>query len=105
MTDLHIIAEYIRSLADLQEYAAREIGDATLAVDKVDEKVSATHGSICAVTANALKEAQSERFIAARRTQEASTDLAAKLKHAAGKYDEIDAAEKDKLHGQMRPGG
>ncbi|ORW01735.1 ESX-1 secretion-associated protein [Mycobacterium kyorinense] len=105
MTELHIIAEYIRSLAKLQNDAAREIGDATLAVDRVDEKVSVTHGSICAVTAKALKDAEDKRLAAATAVQEASRDLAAKLEHAATKYDEIDAAEKDRLHSQMRPGG
>ncbi|MCV7259625.1 ESX-1 secretion-associated protein [Mycobacterium shimoidei] len=105
MTDLHFTAEYIRSLATLQKDAARGIGYATLAVDKVGQKVSTTHGSICAVTASAVKDAEKERSLATDKTQTASSDLAVKLKQAADKYDEIDAAEKRRIDAQMRPGG
>jgi excreted virulence factor EspC (type VII ESX diderm) len=76
-----------------------------IAVNKVGENVATTHGSICSVTATAVKTAEDERFEAGRLTRAQSDDLAVKLEHAADKYDEIDRAEKANLDNQMRPGG
>jgi hypothetical protein len=105
MPDLHFTAEYIRSLAALQNDVAHDIGLATITADNVGEKVTTTHGSICAVTASAVKDAEFERDKAARLTQAASSDLAVKLEDAAATYDKIDATEKNRIDGQMHPGG
>jgi hypothetical protein len=102
---LAFTAQYLRSLAALQNEARDGIGNATIAVNKVGENGATTHGSICSVTATAVKTAEEERFQAALRLQAQSADLAVKLKHAADKYDEIDRQEKANLDGQMQPGG
>ena len=102
---LAFTAQYVRSLAALQNSARDGIGNATMAVNNVGESVATTHGSICAVTATAVKTAEEERFAAAARVQAQCADLAVKLEHAADKYDEIDHQEKDKLDSQMQPGG
>jgi hypothetical protein len=102
---LAFTAQYLRSLAKLQEDVVRGIGDATMAVNKVGENVATTHGSICSVTAAAVTTAEDSRFLAAGRVQAQSQDLSVKLQHAADKYDEIDRTEKANLDGQMHPGG
>ena len=102
---LAVTAQYLRSLAALQDDVARGIGDATAAVSNVGDNVATTHGLICSVTATAVKTAEQERFRAARLTRAQSADLAVKLEHAADTYDEIDRLEKANLDGQMQPGG
>jgi hypothetical protein len=102
---LAFTAQYLRSLAALQNEVRDGIGDATMAVNKVGENVATTHGSICSVTATAVKSSEDERFEAAVRVQAQSADLAVKLEHAADKYDEIDRQEKANLDRQMQPGG
>jgi hypothetical protein len=104
-TPLAVTALYLRSLAALQNEARDGIGNATMAVNDVGENVATTHGSICSVTATAVKAAEEERSGAAARVQAQCADLAVKLEHAADKYDEIDQAEKANLDGQMQPGG
>ena len=104
-TPLAVTAQYLRSLAALQNDVSEGIGDAMIAVNKVGENVATTHGSICSVTAVAVMNAEDERFEAGRLTRAQSDDLAVKLEHAADRYDEIDRAEKANLDDQMRPGG
>jgi Excreted virulence factor EspC, type VII ESX diderm len=104
-TPLAVTAQYLRSLAALQNEARDGIGNATIAVNKAGENAATTHGSICSVTATAVKTAEDERFKAARLVQAQSADLAVKLEHAADKYDEIDREEKANLDEQMQPGG
>ena len=101
--DRRIAAATIRSLASLQDEAARGISSAVLAVQGVGENMTKTHGLICAVTNAAVTAAETERATAGNRTAGVSTELAAKLRHAAEKYDETDLAEKEKLDNQMPP--
>ena len=99
-----IAAAAIRSLASHQEEAARGISSAVMAVQGVGDNMTKTHGLICAVTnAAAVTAAETERATAGNRTAGVSTELAAKLRHAAEKYDETDLAEKEKLDNQMPP--
>jgi hypothetical protein len=98
-----IAAAAIRSLASHQEEAARGIGSAVMAVQGVGDNMTKTHGLICAVTNAAVTAAETERATAGNRTAGVSTELAAKLRHAAEKYDETDLAEKEKLDNQMPP--
>lgn len=102
---LAVTAQYLRSLATLQEDVADGVNAAKLAVNGVGDNVSKTHGSICSVTATAVKTAEQERDTAADRVRAQSEDLAVKLDHAADKYDEIDRQEKANLDGQIQPGG
>jgi hypothetical protein len=101
--DRRIAAATIRSLASLQDEAARGISSAVLAVQGVGENMTKTHGLICAVTNAAVAAAETERAAAGDRTAGVSTELAGKLRHAADKYDETDLAEKAKLDNQMPP--
>jgi hypothetical protein len=101
--DRRIAAATIRSLASLQDEAARGISSAVLAVQGVGENMTKTHGLICAVTNAAVTAAETERATAGNRTAGVSTELAAKLRHAAEKYDDADLAEKEKLDNQMPP--
>jgi hypothetical protein len=98
-----IAAAAIRSLASHQEEAARGISSAVMAVQGVGDNMTKTHGLICAVTNAAVTAAETERATAGNRTAGVSTELAAKLRHAAEKYDETDLAEKEKLDNQMPP--
>ena len=98
-----IAAAAIRSLASHQEEAARGISSAVTAVQGVGDNMTKTHGLICAVTNAAVTAAETERATAGNRTAGVSTELAAKLRHAAEKYDETDLAEKEKLDNQMPP--
>ena len=98
-----IAAAAIRSLASHQEEAARGIGSAVMAVQGVGDNMTKTHGLICAVTNAAVTAAETERATAGNRTAGVSTELAAKLRHAAEKYDDADLAEKEKLDNQMPP--
>jgi hypothetical protein len=98
-----IAAAAIRSLASHQEEAARGFGSAVMAVQGVGDNMTKTHGLICAVTNAAVTAAETERATAGNRTAGVSTELAAKLRHAAEKYDETDLAEKEKLDNQMPP--
>ncbi|MGX9788078.1 ESX-1 secretion-associated protein [Mycobacterium sp. MMS18-G62] len=100
-----VTAQYVRALSELQKKAARGVNDALLAVSGVGDNVAKTHGSICSVTATAVKTAETERNTAATRVRDQSSDLAVKLEHAADKYDEIDQTEKANLDNQMKPGG
>ena len=101
--DRRIAAATIRSLASLQDEAARGISSAVLAVQGVGENMTKTHGLICAVTNAEVAAAETERAAAGNRNAGVSTELAGKLRHAADKYDETDLAEKDKLDNQMPP--
>jgi len=98
-----IAAAAIRSLASHQEEAARGISSAVMAVQGVGDNMTKTHGLICAVTNAAVTAAETERATAGNRMAGVSTELAAKLRHAAEKYDETDLAEKEKLDNQMPP--
>ena len=98
-----IAAAAIRSLASHQDEAARGISSAVMAVQGVGDNMTKTHGLICAVTNAAVTAAESERATAGNRTAGVSTELAAKLRHAAEKYDETDLAEKETLDNQMPP--
>ena len=98
-----IAAAAIRSLASHQEEAARGISSAVTAVQGVGDNMTKTHGLICAVTNAAVTAAETERATAGNRTAGVSTELAAKLRHAAEKYDDADLAEKEKLDNQMPP--
>jgi hypothetical protein len=98
-----IAAAAIRSLASHQEEAARGISSAVMAVQGVGDNMTKTHGLICAVTNAAVTAAETERATAGNRTAGVSTELAAKLRHAAEKYDDADLAEKEKLDNQMPP--
>jgi hypothetical protein len=102
---LAFTAQYVRCLAALQEHVAEGINAAKLAVNGAGDNVSKTHGSICSVTATAVKTAEKERDTAVDRVRDQSYDLSVKLVHAADKYDEIDRQEKANLDGQMQPGG
>jgi hypothetical protein len=102
---LAVTAQYLRSLAALQTDVAHAVNTAKMSVSGVGDNVSKTHGSICSVTATAVKTAERERETAANRVRDQSSDLAVKLDHAASKYDEIDRQEKANLDGQMQPGG
>jgi hypothetical protein len=99
-----IASATIRSLASLQDDAARGISSAVLAVRGVGDNMTKTHGLICAVTNAAVTAAETERETAGNRTAQVSTELAGKLRHAADKYDETDLAEMSKLDNQMPPG-
>jgi len=101
--DRRIAAAAIRSLASHQDDAARGINSAVMAVQGVGDSMTKTHGLICAVTNAAVTSAETERATAGNRTAGVSTELAAKLRHAAEKYDETDLAEKQKLDNQMPP--
>lgn len=101
--DRRIAAATIRSLASHQDEAARGINSAVRAVQGVGDNMTRTHGLICAVTNAAVSAAETGRAAAGNRTAGVSTELAAKLRHAADKYDETDLAEKDKLDNQMPP--
>jgi hypothetical protein len=101
--DRRIAAATIRSLASHQDEAARGISSAVMAVQGVSDNMTRTHGLICAVTNAAIAAAESERATAGNRTAGVSTELAAKLRHAAEKYDETDLAERQKLDNQMPP--
>jgi hypothetical protein len=101
--DRRITAAAIRGLASQQEQAARGISSAVLAVQGVGERMTKTHGMICAVTNAAVAAAEAERSTAGNRTAGVSTELAGKLRHAAEKYDETDLAQKGKLDNQMPP--
>ena len=102
---LAVTAQYVRSLAVLQNKVARGVNGAALSVSGVGDNVEKTHGSICSVTSTADKTAETERNTAANRVRDQSSDLAVKLEHAADKYEEIDRQEKSNLDGQMQPGG
>ncbi|MGE7002990.1 ESX-1 secretion-associated protein [Staphylococcus capitis] len=101
--DRRIAAATIRSLASHQDEAARGISWAVMAVQGIGDNMTKTHGLICAVTNAAVSVAETERATAGNRAAGVSTELAAKLRHAAEKYDETDLAEKDKLDNQMPP--
>ena len=98
-----IAAVAIRSLASHQDEAARGISSAVMAVQGVGDSMTKTHGLMCAVTSAAVTAAETERATAGNRTAGVSAELAAKLRHAAEKYDETDLAEKQKLDNQMPP--
>ena len=53
------IAAATRSLASLQDDAARGINSAVLAVQGVGENMTRTHGLVCAVTNEAVAAAES----------------------------------------------
>lgn len=101
--DHRIAAATIRGLATWQDYAAKGINDAVLAVQGVGDNMTRTHGLICAVTNAAVKAAEAERATGGGRTAGVCTELAQKLRSAADKYDATDLSEKENLDNQMPP--
>ncbi|MGV0838090.1 type VII secretion target [Mycolicibacterium thermoresistibile] len=104
MSPLQVTAHHLRGLASVQEDVVRGVFTAKSEVVDLGTKVETSHGSLCAGTAAAVKEAEMQRERASRLTQAQSEDLAVKLVSAADKYDEIDAQEKAALDSQMQPG-
>lgn len=105
MTELKVTAEFVRALGKIQSNAADKIMEATDMVAGVSERVTPTHGFICAATSAALKSTDQERRRAGVACEQASKDLAVKLEHAARKYDETDVAGGSVVDAQMHPGG
>lgn len=101
--DRRITASTIRGLASVQDELAQGVRSAVLTVQFAGDQVEKTHGFICAVTSEAVKQAEAERFKAGNGVAGVCTELAQKLRHAASRFSEVDETERAKLDQQMPP--
>jgi hypothetical protein len=98
-----ITAGAIRGLAAVQTQAAHEVRDAVSCVQMVSDNMSRSHGKICQVTNEAVRNAETARSVAGTRTAGVCEELADKLRHAANEFEGVDHSEGENLRRTMPP--
>jgi hypothetical protein len=97
------VSDSIRGTAEVQQSVAAKIEAAKSAPDGSAGDVFKTHGTVCSVTAAALKSAELARRSAAEKMHRISTDLGLKLSTAANDYTSTDQQSAGNLDGQVPP--
>ncbi|MGU3651109.1 EspA/EspE family type VII secretion system effector [Mycolicibacterium sp. A43C] len=100
---LKVEGQTLVGLAGVQDDASREIRSAVACVKFAGDEMDKTHGVICAVTNEAVRDAETARETAGSNMAGVSAELSQKLRDSARKYDAVDLQSKENLNQQMRP--
>lgn len=98
-----IAGQTLVGLGEVQEDLARDINAAVSCVSFAGDQMDKTHGVICEVTNTAVRNAETDRALAGGNTAGVCTELAQKLRDAAGKYDATDLEGRLRFDEQMPP--
>lgn len=101
--DLKVTPANLRTVASQQDQAAGQLGSSAAIAHGVGWSMFANHGVICSAAAAATGGIEGTRDIAVRALQHVSSDLASKLRSAAGRYESTDQEHACKIDGEMHP--